>query len=185
MQDNGPLGRSCPSLIQPLISSGLGQDLSALYLLAYLHPLSYSACIYAGPGSSCNTKDYLRIQRKTGAGKSSSGNIILGQKVFEAHLASESVTEECQQYQQKVESRKISVIDTSGPSDSSISEEQLKEEILKCVEMSVLGPHGFLDEKITDEEETVKWIQENFGEEAARYTINMFTRGDQLNTPIE
>uniref|UniRef100_A0A8C1ARQ7 AIG1-type G domain-containing protein n=1 Tax=Cyprinus carpio carpio TaxID=630221 RepID=A0A8C1ARQ7_CYPCA len=127
----------------------------------------------------------LRIQRKTGAGKSSSGNIILEQKVFEAHLSSESVTEECQQYQQKVESRKISVIDSSGPSDSSISEEQLKEEILKCVEMSVLGPHGFLDEKITDEEETVKWIQENFGEEAARYTINMFTRGDQLNTSIE
>ncbi|XP_016103938.1 GTPase IMAP family member 4 [Sinocyclocheilus grahami] len=127
----------------------------------------------------------LRIQRKTEAGTSSSGNIILRQKVFEAHRSSESVTEECQQYQQKVEGRKISVIDTSGLSDSSISEGQLKEEIVKCVEMSVLGPRGFLDEKFTDEEKTVKWIQENFGEEAAHYTINMLTRGDQLNTPIE
>ncbi|XP_026066030.1 GTPase IMAP family member 7-like, partial [Carassius auratus] len=127
----------------------------------------------------------LRIQRKTGAGKSLPLNIILRQEVFETHLSSESVTEECQQYQQKVEGRKSSVIDTSGLSDSSVNEEQLKEERVKCDEMSVLGPHGLLDEKFKDEEQTVKCIQENFGEEAAHHTINMFTEGDQLNTPTE
>ncbi|XP_052429200.1 GTPase IMAP family member 7-like [Carassius gibelio] len=127
----------------------------------------------------------LRIQRKTGAGKSLPLNIILRQEVFETHLSSESVTEECQQYQQKVEDRKISVIDTSGLCDSSVNEEQLKEERVKCDEMSVLGPRGLLDEKYKDEEQTVKCIQENFGEEAAHHTINVFTEGDQLNNPTE
>ncbi len=67
-----------------------------------------------------------------------------------------------------------------------MSEEQLKAEIVKCVYMSAPGPHVFLlvmrlDMKYTNEEKnTVKWIQENFGEEASRYTIILFTRGDQL-----
>ncbi|XP_042620610.1 GTPase IMAP family member 7-like [Cyprinus carpio] len=93
-----------------------------------------------------------RIHRKTAAGKIASGNIILKEKVFEAHLSFESVTEKCKQYQQKVESRKISVIDTLGLFDTSISEEQLKEEIVTCVEMSVPGPHVLLttDEQINE-----------------------------------
>ncbi len=67
-----------------------------------------------------------------------------------------------------------------------MSEEQLKAEIVKCVYMSAPGPHVFLlvmslDMRYTNEEKnTVKWIQENFGEEASRYTIILFTRGDQL-----
>ncbi len=123
---------------------------------------------------------------KTGTGKSSAGNTIIGDFVFKTGMSSKSNTTQCEKHLTTVEDRNISVIDTPGQFDTSMSEEQLKAEIVKCVYMSAPGPHVFLlvmrlDMRYTNEEKnTVKWIQENFGEEASRYTIILFTRGDQL-----
>ncbi|XP_056128107.1 GTPase IMAP family member 9-like [Rhinichthys klamathensis goyatoka] len=127
---------------------------------------------------------------KTGSGKSSTGNTILGPENYNKHFKTEasatSITKTCESQKAKIGKKRISVIDTPGLFDTSMPEQEMKTEIVKCVEMSVPGPHVFLlvirlDVRFTDEEKnSVKWIQENFGEEASHYTIVLFTHADAL-----
>ncbi|XP_077096276.1 GTPase IMAP family member 7 [Siphateles boraxobius] len=127
----------------------------------------------------------------TGSGKSASGNTILNEDLFDVEHSPESVTSNCIKQVKDVDGCTVSVIDCPGLFDTR-DKEKLQAVTEQCKSLSNPGPHAFLlvmklGVKFTEaEKNVVKWIQQNFGEDAINYTIILFTHADVLNgKPVE
>uniref|UniRef100_A0A8B9JBX1 AIG1-type G domain-containing protein n=1 Tax=Astyanax mexicanus TaxID=7994 RepID=A0A8B9JBX1_ASTMX len=91
----------------------------------------------------------------------------------------------CRKEAGEVAGRKIIIVDTPGLFDTDLSEEELTEELRKCINMTSPGPHAIILTKelgpfTKEDPQTVDKIRAVFGKEADKYTIILFTHGGEL-----
>ncbi|XP_028841940.1 GTPase IMAP family member 4-like [Denticeps clupeoides] len=121
---------------------------------------------------------------KSGDGKSSSGNTILGRQEFSVGHGARSSEAGAQSASALINGKQIKIIDMPGIFDTHMSEHDVKCEIMRSMIHCFPGAHVFIIvikvQRYTEEEKIIRKITYVFGEDVLKYSLALFTHGDQL-----
>lgn len=123
---------------------------------------------------------------KTGAGKSSFANTVLGTRSFLDVFSGESVSMHAQISTRQRFGKKLVVCDTPGLFDTRFGNENARKEVSWCMVLCQPGPHVFLivvrcDVRFSQEEcDVVDILQDLCGNGIYKYSVVIFTHKDQL-----
>lgn len=101
-------------------------------------------------------------------------------------MSGSSITKNCLHKSSVRFGYKIDVVDTPGIFDTDTSNENVQEEIFRCIAMTSPGPHAFIlvlrPDRVTEEQQnSIEHFVKHFGENIYKYIIVLFTKKDDLD----